>query len=102
MGKIPSVLIPLPHYGFDPTESAVPWKKISEAGYQVVFSTPDGQIASADQRMVTGVDLPKLLRGSLMAQPEAVALYQEMSGSSEFLNPLAYDKIRLDDYDALL
>jgi len=102
LSHVASILIPLPHYGFDPTESSVPWKKIKEAGFKITFATPEGQTASADTRMVTGVDLPRLLRGSLMAEPEAVTSYQEMARSSEFLQPLSYDAVKQDDYDALL
>jgi len=33
------VLMPLPDRDFDVTEVAVPWRVLSEAGYQVVFAT---------------------------------------------------------------
>ena len=33
-----AVLIPLPDRDFDVTEVAVPWKLLTEAGYQVVFA----------------------------------------------------------------
>jgi len=97
-----TVLIPLPHYGFDPTESAVPWNEIKKAGFKIVFATPDGQPATADVRMVTGADLPAALKKSLMSQPEAVQLYSEMIQSPEFKNPIAWDQIRVQDFDTLL
>jgi protease I len=96
------VLIPLPAYGFDPTESAVPWKKIASVGHRIVFATPDGKVARADWRMLTGDGLPVLFRKSLMATPDAVRLYGEMSASPEFLRPISYEQIRPQDYDALL
>jgi putative intracellular protease/amidase len=34
--------MPLPTYGFDPTEVAIPWKILSEGGIEVVFTTPGG------------------------------------------------------------
>ena len=36
------ILIPLPLAGFDPTETAVPWKVLSERGHKITFATPDG------------------------------------------------------------
>ena len=97
-----TVLIPVPHYGFDPTESSVPWKKLQQSGHRVVFATPDGQVASADIRMVTGKDLPLVLKKSLMAEPEAVKFYKEMAASPEFKSPISYAQIRPEEYDALL
>jgi putative intracellular protease/amidase len=97
-----SVLIPIPSYGFDPTESAIPWHKIVMHGHRVVFATPDGHPAQADIRMVTGVDLPFLLKNTLMADVAAVASYQQMAKTQEFLHPISYDQIRPGDYDALL
>lgn len=97
-----TVLIPLPGYGFDPTESSVPWKKIFSRGHHIVFATPDGRPAQADLRMVTGEALPSLLKKSLMAQPEAVSLYREMTQSAEFQHPISYDQIQPEQFDALL
>ena len=96
------MLIPLPSYGFDPTESAVPSSALRRAGHTLVFATPQGLPATADVRMVTGEGLPLLLRSSLMAQAGAVARYQELSESSEFRGPIAYGSIDPADYDALL
>ncbi len=97
-----TVLIPVPSYGFDPTESAIPWSELAAAGHTVVFATPTGARAEADARMVTGRDLPALLRATLMATPEAVEKYRRMEESPAFLRPIAYDAIRVGDYDALL
>ena len=46
------ILIPIPSYGFDPTEVAIPWKLISEKDFEIVFITPDGKKASADIHML--------------------------------------------------
>lgn len=97
-----NVLIPVPSYGFDPTESAVPWKKLHEAGHAIVFATPAGKPAAADRRMVTGEELPRLLRKTLMAEPEAVRTYREMEASPEFRTPIAYDAIAPERFDVLL
>jgi putative intracellular protease/amidase len=47
------ILIPLPDRDFDVTEVAVPWKLLTEAGHLVVFSTERGEVAAADQRLLT-------------------------------------------------
>ena len=52
-----TVLIPLPARDFDPTEAAVSWKLLREAGHEITFATPDGQRAYADPVMVTGEGL---------------------------------------------
>jgi len=44
------ILMPIPSYGFDPTEAAIPWKLISKKNLEVVFITPEGKKASADSR----------------------------------------------------
>lgn len=100
MSKI--VLMPLPSYGFDPTESAVPWRALVKAGHSVVFSTPDGERARADVRMVTGKDLPRLLRKSMMARADDIAVYREMEASDAFKDPIEYEKIQPDEFDALV
>ncbi len=96
------VLMPLPSYGFDPTESAVPWRALTHAGHTVVFSTPNGEPAQADVRMVTGKDLPRLLRKQMMARAEDVRVYREMEASDAFVAPIEYGKIQPDEYDALV
>lgn len=96
------VLVPIPSYGFDPTESAVPWSFLRRAGHAVVFATPDGAMARADDRMLTGKDLPLLFRRSLMAEEAAVRRYREMEASAEFRAPIAYGGIDASAYDALL
>jgi protease I len=96
------VLIPVPHYGFDPTEAAVPWRAVRDAGYGVAFATPDGFPARADTRMVTGADLPRLLRKTLMARRDDIRAYREMESSEEFQKPIAYEAIEPSTYEALL
>lgn len=51
------ILIPLPRRDYDPTEAGVPWLALSQSGHRVVFATPDGLAATADQRIVRGRDL---------------------------------------------
>jgi len=51
------VLIPLPARDFDPSEAAVSWQVLSNAGHAVSFATPDGGPAVADDMMLTGEGL---------------------------------------------
>jgi protease I len=96
------ILIPLPHYGFDPTEAAVPWHALARAGRSVVFATPEGEQATADTRMLTGADLPRLLRTTLMARPHDVRAYREMEASDAFSTPISYEKVEPHEFDGLL
>jgi hypothetical protein len=48
-----TLLMPLPDSDFDPTESGVPWRTMSDHGHNVVFATPSGRTARADPKMVT-------------------------------------------------
>ena len=57
---IPSILMPLPDQGFDPTESAIPWKACSSRGWRVAISTEHGDVAQADHYKLKG-PLPGLL-----------------------------------------
>jgi len=51
------ILIPLPSYGFDPTEAAIPWKIFSRNHLQITFATPSGQKADGDKIIITGKGL---------------------------------------------
>jgi putative intracellular protease/amidase len=94
MGK---VLVPLPDHDFDPTESAVPWKLLLEAGHEVVFATEEGAAPACDPLLVTGV-----LFGQLGAKDEPKRLYAEMSASKPFASPIRWREIDPGAYDALL
>lgn len=96
-----SVLVPLPQAGFDPTEAAVPWKALHAAGHRVTFATPSGTPGAADPCMVTGAGLG-LLAPFLRADAHGRAAYAELTASSAFQAPLAYDAVSPADFDALL
>jgi hypothetical protein len=51
------VLFLLPARDFDPSEAAVSWRVLVNAGHVVGFATPDGRPAVADDIMVTGKGL---------------------------------------------
>jgi protease I len=96
-----SILIPIPEKGFDPSEVAVPWKIWSSNGHKVTFATPDGEIASTDERMLTGNDL-RFLKPVLMANRAARTAYSVMTDSDEFREPIRYASIDPADFDAML
>jgi len=98
--SIKKILIPLPSYGFDPTEAAIPWKLLTQNNFQVIFATPQGRRAQGDIRMLTGEGLG-LFKRLLMARKDAIETYTEMSESEEFVNPIKYDEIVPEDYKGI-
>lgn len=108
-----TVLIPLPHTDYDPSEVAVPWRVLSQAGHRVVFATPDGQMAAADPIMLSGEGLDPwgripglrrwplfglLLRANRDARRDHASLVQD----SAFLAPQHWDALDASAFDALL
>jgi putative intracellular protease/amidase len=107
------VLFLLPARDFDPSEAAVSWRVLVNAGHLVRFATPHGQPAIADDMMLTGKGLDlwgavPLLRnlpfvGLLMrANRNARRAYAEMIADPDFLAPLRWDAIDPAAFDALL
>lgn len=95
------ILVPLPRYGFDPSEAALPFKILSAAGHSFAFATPDGRPAAADRIMLTGERLG-FLKGILAARRDAVEAYFEMEKSEAFQKPLCWDELREADFEAVL
>lgn len=95
------VLIPLPSYGFDPSEVAIPWKILTEAGVDVRFATPAGAPAAPDHRMLGGHNLG-IWKPLLRARADAVAAFAAMEHSPAFGQPLPYAKARAADFAGLL
>ncbi|MEK7484175.1 MAG: type 1 glutamine amidotransferase domain-containing protein [Planctomycetota bacterium] len=95
------ILIPLPQKDFDPSEVCVSWKMLTDAGHSVVFATPTGQKALADERMITG---RRLLFWSpfLRADRRARECYGALSVSPEFLNPKKYSEVIEADFQGIL
>jgi protease I len=79
------VLIPIPSYGFDPTEVAIPWKLLTDRGVEIVFATPNGQIAKTDTKMLIGEELG-IWKPVLKARKDAVDAYWAMEKSSSLLS----------------
>ncbi|MDR1994228.1 type 1 glutamine amidotransferase domain-containing protein [Azonexus sp.] len=96
-----NVLIPLPATDFDPSESAIPWKILTQRGVQVCFSTPDGNPAQCDQRMLSGNGLG-IFSPLLAADKNARTAYQQMERSKEFRNPLGWSQAQQKDWSGLL
>jgi len=98
VGRIATVLIPLPDHDFDMTEVAVPWRLLTRLGHVVRFATEHGGAApEADQRLLDGV-----IFGQLGAEAEPKGFYAEMQSDREFQAPLAWADIRPDDFGGLV
>ena len=94
------LLMPLPTYGFDPTEVAIPWKILSGEGIDVVFTTPGGGKASTDASMLDGSRLG-IWKPLLRARRDAVDAHAELAANDSFCRPLKYTEAAADDFDAL-
>ena len=105
--------MPLPSAGFDPSEAAVSWKVLRDAGHEVVFATPDGKRASADPIMLTGkgLDVWGLVPGldsvvavglALRANADARAAYRALEADPAFGAPTSWVAIEASAFDALL
>jgi len=108
-----TVLIPLPHRDFDPTEVAISWKVLTDAGHDVRFATPDGQPAVADDVVLTGRGLDLWARvpylGQLVlvgrilrANGDARAAYALLEADAAFRAPARWDDATLAGIDGLL
>jgi len=93
--------MPLAACDFDPTETAVPWKVLTERGHMVRFATPEGLPGRADERMLTGEGLG-VARSMLMADINGRRAYGEMVASRAFQNPQSYTSLSGQEFDALV
>jgi putative intracellular protease/amidase len=107
------VLVLLPARDFDPSEAAVGWRVLVDAGHTIDFATPDGRPAVADEMMLTGQGLDPwgaipLLRklpliGLLMrANRDARKAYVGMTADPRYLAALRWEAIDASAYDGLL
>ncbi len=95
------VLMPLPSTDFDPTETAVPWRMLTDCGHQVLFATPDGAAGQADTRMLTGQGLG-VWAALLRADSNAHSAYTAMTHSMQFQVPLRWGDLCSQEFDAVL
>jgi putative intracellular protease/amidase len=91
------VLIPLPDRDFDITEVSVPWHYLVQAGHRVSFATEFGATPQGDPLLLSGV-----LFGQLGADPEPKRFYQSLTKAPEFVSPLLWAALRVEDFDGLL
>jgi putative intracellular protease/amidase len=107
------VLFLLPALDFDPSEAAVSWQVLVNAGHVARFATPDGRPAVADDMMLTGRGLDlwgqiPLLRnlpllGLLMrANRDARQAHAKMIVDPNYVAPQRWDAIDPMAFDALL
>lgn len=94
-----SALMVLPSVDFDPTETAIPWKLLREAGYSVQFATPDGAPGRADPRLLTGDGFGpwRFLR----ADKGAREAYADMQEDPAYQSPATYAEVSAGPYDVL-
>jgi putative intracellular protease/amidase len=108
-----TVLMPLPSCDFDPTEVAVTWKVLTEAGHTVTFATPTGQRGAGDDLMVSGRGLDPwgqipLLRTVvvvgrvLRADARCRAAYAQLVASPAFGTPLSWAAASGQRFDGLV
>ncbi len=95
------ILIPIPTYGFDPTEVALPWQMMLENNFDMLFVTPNGKKANADSLMLKGERLG-IWKPVLRARKDAVEAYHKLEKSESFCNPLAYTDAQATNFDAIL
>lgn len=101
MNSHKKILIPLPSYGFDPTEVSIPWKILSQNNFNITFATPSGKKAQADIIMLTGKGLG-IFKKILKTRKDGIDGYYEMEKSDSFNNPSKYLDLKESDYDAIL
>lgn len=106
------IIMPLPSRDFDPTEAALTWKILHDAGHAVDFATPDGKRGYADPIMINGEGLDpwgwlpglkkiRLIGLFMRADHFGRQAYADMEQDAHFLKPKRYDDLRVEDYDAL-
>jgi putative intracellular protease/amidase len=105
-----TVLLPLPSLDFDPTEVAVSWSVLQERGHRVLFATPDGRPAQADDLMVSGRGLdpwgavPGLRRLTLVgrvlrANADGRIALAALRRDAGFLSPVRWDEMHEQERD---
>jgi putative intracellular protease/amidase len=93
------VLVPLPDTDFDPTETAVPWKVLSDKGHEIVFATEEGKKPACDHLLVRDEGV---LFGQLGAKAGPKALYGELESANAFAKPIQWRDIDPSSFDALV
>ena len=108
-----SVLMPIPARDFDPSEVAISWRVLTDAGHRVSFATPDGRPGVADTLMLDGRGLDPwgwvpglralpLIGRLLRANRDARHAYAALERDANFRSPLRWDAIEPAAFDGLL
>jgi len=108
-----TVLMPIPSRDFDPSEVAISWRVLTDAGHRVSFATPDGHPGAADMLMLDGRGLDPwgwipglralpLIGLMLRANRKARDAYAALQRDAEFCSPLRWDAIEPAAFDGLL
>lgn len=95
------ILMPIPSTDFDPTETGVPWKILTQNKIQVAFATPNGLAGTADPIMSTGKRLG-IWKPILQADKNGRQAFTEMNQSQEFQNPKRWDAIDISEFDGII
>lgn len=92
------IWMPLPDRDFDVSESAVPWKILTDAGHEVVFATEGGDAAPSGDRLL----LEREMFGTLGAQDEPRRFYLEMEQTEAFKTPVRWADFIADRFDGVV
>lgn len=95
------VLILVPQEGSDPTEVAVPWAALIDAGHDVVFASQTGAMPACDTVTISGRGLPLHAR-FLRARAENRAVHDAMTGSDAWRAPMMWASAHATDFDAVV
>lgn len=107
------IIMPLPNNDFDPSEVAITWKIVKAAGFEIVFSTVDGEPAQADAMMISGEGLDpwgwipllkkvRLIGLVLRADRYAREAYAELLNDANFQTPRKYQGLNVKEYAGLI
>ena len=107
------VLMPIPSRDFDPSEVAVSWRVLTDAGPHIHVATPDGRPGAADVLMLDGRGLDPwgwipglralpLIGRLLRANRAARDAYAALERDADFRAPMRWDAIVPSDFDGLL
>jgi putative intracellular protease/amidase len=89
------VLIALGERDFDPTEAAIPWKILKNAGVAVHFATTEGGVGACDPRMLSGEELG-IWKRLMVARGDARDAYVQMTCARHFQKPLSFAELCAD------
>ncbi len=107
------ILLALATTDFDPTEAAIPWRILTQAGHEVLLATAGGVRATPDSLMLTGEGLdlwgaiPGLKKATIVgavlrANAEARAAFSAMAACQSYQTPIPFADLAADAWDGLI